>query len=64
MKKNLENLSIEEKSWLALQVELKDLEENPKDFGMSKDEIVKQYLYGDDSFILDMWELYFSDIEE
>ena len=33
MKKNLENLSIEEKAWRCLQIELKDMEENPKDFG-------------------------------
>ena len=58
------NLSIEDMAFECMKVELNDLEENPKDFGMSKDEIVKQYLYGDDSFILDMWELYFSDIEE
>ena len=58
------NLSIEEKCWECMQVELKDLKENPKDFGMNEEQIVKQYLYGDDSFILDMWELYFSDIEE
>lgn len=58
------NLSIEEMAFECMQVELKDYRENPKDFGMSKDEIVKQYLYGDDNFILDMWELYFSDIED
>ena len=45
-------------------VELNDLEKNPKDFGMTKEQIIKEYLYKDDEFILDMWELYFGDIEE
>ena len=59
MKKNLENLSIEEKSWLALQVELKDLEENPKDFGETTTEITKDYLYNlSDEEIEDLFELY------
>ena len=59
MKKNLENLSIEEKSFLALQVELKDLEENPKDFGETTTEITKDYLYNlSDEDIEDLFELY------
>ena len=32
--------------------------------GMTKEQIIKEYLYKDDEFILDMWELYFGDIEE
>ena len=59
MKKNLENLSIEMKSWLALQVELKDLEENPKDFGETTTEITKDYLYNlSDEDIESLFELY------
>ena len=33
MKKNLENLSIEEKAWECMRVEYKEYRENPKDFG-------------------------------
>lgn len=59
MNKNYENLSIEEKSWLALQVELKDLKENPKDFGETTTEITKDYLYNlSDEEIEDLFELY------
>ena len=39
------NLSIEEKAWRCMQIELKDLEENPKDFGETTTEITKDYLY-------------------
>lgn len=59
MNKNFELLSIEEKSWLALQVELKDLEENPKDFGETTTEITKDYLCNlSDEEIEDLFELY------
>ena len=58
------NLSIEDMAFECMMVELNALEENPKSFGMSKEQIVKEYLYKDDEFILDMWELYFGDIEE
>ena len=58
------NLSIEDMAFECMMVELKDLEKNPKDFGMTKEQIIKEYLYKDDEFILDMWELYFGDIEE
>ena len=58
MKKNLENLSIEEKAWRCLQIELKDLEENPKDFGEITTEIIKDYLYMSDEEIEDLFELY------
>ena len=43
MKKNLENLSIEEKAWRCLQIELKDMEENPKDFGETTTQISLLY---------------------
>ena len=59
MKKNLENLSIEEKAWRCLQIELKDMEENPKDFGETTTEIKKDYLYNlSDEDIEDLFELY------
>ena len=58
------NLSIEDMAFECMMVELKDLEKNPKSFGMTKEQIIKEYLYKDDEFILDMWELYFGDIEE
>ena len=58
------NLSIEDMAFECMMVELNDLEKNPKDFGMTKEQIIKEYLYKDDEFILDMWELYFGDIEE
>ena len=58
------NLSIEDMAFECMMVELKDMEKNPKDFGMTKEQIIKEYLYKDDEFILDMWELYFGDIEE
>ena len=54
----LENLSIEEKAWRCLQIELKDLEENPKDFGETTTEITKDYLYMSDEEIEDLYELY------
>lgn len=52
------NLSIEEKAWRCLQIELKDLEENPKDFGETTTEITKDYLYMSDEEIEDLFELY------
>ena len=52
------NLSIEEKAWKCLQIELKDLEENPKDFGETTTEITKDYLYMSDEEIEDLFELY------
>ena len=58
MKKNLENLSIEEKAWECLQIELKDMEENPKDFGETTTQITKDYLYMSDEEIEDLYELY------
>ena len=58
MKKNLENLSIEEKAWRCLQIELKDMEENPKDFGETTTQITKDYLYMSDEAIEDLYELY------
>ena len=58
MKKNLENLSIEEKAWECMRVELKDIEENPKDFGETTTEITKDYLYMSDEEIEDLYELY------
>ena len=58
------NLSIEDMAFECMMVELNHLEKNPKDFGMTKEQIIKEYLYKDDEFILDMWELYFGDIEE
>ena len=58
MKKNLENLSIEEKAWRCLQIELKDMEENPKDFGETTTQITKDYLYMSDEEIEDLYELY------
>ena len=58
MKKNLENLSIEEKAWRCLQIELKDMEENPKDFGETSSQITKDYLYMSDEEIEDLYELY------
>ena len=58
MKKNLENLSIEEKAWRCLQIELKDIEENPKDFGETTTQITKDYLYMSDEEIEDLYELY------
>ena len=58
MKKNYENLSIEEKAWECLQIELKDMEENPKDFGETTTQITKDYLYMSDEEIEDLYELY------
>ena len=52
------NLSIEEKAWRCLQIELKDMEENPKDFGETTTEITKDYLYMSDEEIEDLYELY------
>ena len=52
------NLSIEEKAWECLQIELKDMEENPKDFGETTTEITKDYLYMSDEEIEDLYELY------
>ena len=54
----LENLSIEEKAWRCLQIELKDMEENPKDFGETSSQITKDYLYMSDEEIEDLYELY------
>ena len=58
MKKNLENLSIEEKAWECMKVEFKDYRENPKDFGETTTEITKDYLYMSDEEIEDLYELY------
>ena len=52
------NLSIEEKAWECLQIELKDMEENPKDFGETNTQIVCDYLRMDDEDIEDLFELY------
>ena len=52
------NLSIEEKAWECLQIELKDMEENPKDFGETTTQITKDYLYMSDEEIEDLYELY------
>ena len=52
------NLSIEEKAWECLQIELKDMEENPKDFGETTTLITKDYLYMSDEEIEDLYELY------
>ena len=54
----LENLSIEEKAWRCLQIELKDMEENPKDFGETTTQITIDYLYMSDEEIEDLYELY------
>ena len=59
MKKNLENLSIEEKAWECMRVEYKEYRENPKDFGETTTEITKDYLYNlSDEDIEDLFELY------
>ena len=52
------NLSIEEKAWKCMRIELKDIEENPKDFGETTTEITKDYLYMSDEDIEDLYELY------
>ena len=52
------NLSIEEKAWECIRIELKDIEENPKDFGETTTEITKDYLYMSDEEIEDLYELY------
>ena len=52
------NLSIEEKAWRCLQIEIKDMEENPKDFGETSSQITKDYLYMSDEEIEDLYELY------
>ena len=52
------SLSIEEKAWECLQIELKDMEENPKDFGETTTQITKDYLYMSDEEIEDLYELY------
>ena len=53
------NLSIEEKAWRCMRIELKCLEENPKDFGETTTEITKDYLYNlSDEEIEDLFELY------
>ena len=58
MKKNLENLSIEEKAWECMRVEYKEYRENPKDFGETSSQITKDYLYMSDEEIEDLYELY------
>ena len=53
------NLSIEEKAWRCMRIELKDMEENPKDFGETTTEITKDYLYNlSDEDVEDLFELY------
>ena len=52
------NLSIEEKAWRCMRIELKDMEENPKDFGETTTQITKDYLYMSDEEIEDLYELY------
>ena len=52
------NLSIEEKAWECMRIELKDIEENPKDFGETTTQITKDYLYMSDEEIEDLYELY------
>ena len=52
------NLSIEEKAWRCLQIELKDMEENPKDFGETTTEITKDLYNMSDEEIEDLYELY------
>ena len=52
------NLSIEEKAWRCMRIELKDIEENPKDFGETTTQITKDYLYMSDEEIEDLYELY------
>ena len=58
MKKNLENLSIEEKAWECMRVEYKEYRENPKDFGETSTQIVCDYLRMDDEDVEDLFELY------
>ena len=56
----IENTSKEEKMWVCVKVELDDLKKNPAAFGVTKLDIINEYLAADEDFIDDNFELYVS----
>ena len=56
----MENTSKEEKIWACVKVELDDLKKNPAAFGVTKLDIINEYLAADENFIDDNFELYVS----
>ena len=56
----IENTSKEEKMWVCVKVELDDLKKNPAAFGVTKLDIINEYLAADENFIDDQFELYVS----
>ena len=56
----MENTSKEEKMWGCVKVELDDLKKNPAAFGVTKLDIINEYLAADEKFIDDQFELYVS----
>ena len=56
----MENTSKKEKMWVCVKVELDDLKKNPAAFGVTKLDIINEYLAADENFIDDQFELYVS----
>ena len=56
----IENVPKEQKMWVCIKVELDDLEKNPAAFGVTKLDIINEYLAADENFIDDQFELYVS----
>ena len=56
----MENTSKEGKMWVCIKVELDDLKKNPAAFGVTKLDIINEYLAADENFIDDQFELYVS----
>ena len=54
----IENTSKKEKMWVCIKVELDDLKKNPAAFGVTKLDIINEYLAADENFIDDNFELY------
>ena len=54
----MENTSKEEKMYICMKVELDDLKKNPAAFGVTKLDIINEYLAVDEDFIDDNFELY------
>ena len=56
----IESTSKEEKMWACMKVELNELRKNPAAFGVTKLDIINEYLAADENFIDDQFELYVS----
>ena len=56
----MENTSKNQKMWVCVKVELDDLKKNPAAFGVTKLDIINEYLAADENFIDDQFELYVS----